>query len=126
MISLTAVQVIVIHDDIIEPHELQGLAPERSIEAAIDRIDNRIAYGLIADVYQLAACYAIFIAKALAFNDANKRTAFAALDTVLALNGIELVFDPEAAGEMIIKVVTDHADENDLAAWLRTLPNSLR
>ena len=124
MIGLTAPQVIVIHDGIIEPHELQGLAPHKSLEAAIDRIDHRTGYGLIADVYQLAACYAAFIAKAHAFNDANKRTAFAALDTVLAINGIELVFEPEAAGNMIIKVVTDNADENDLAAWLRTLPSS--
>ena len=124
MIGLTAAQVIVIHDDIIEPHELQGLAPDKSIEAAIGRIENRIGYGLITEVYQLAACYAAFIAKAYAFNDANKRTAFAALDTVLALNGIELVFESEVAGNMIIKVVTDNADENDLAAWLRTLPRS--
>jgi len=124
VIGLTAEQVIVIHDDIIESHELQGLAPDKSLEAAIGRIDNRIGYGLITDVYQLAACYAAFIAKAHAFNDANKRTAFATLDTVLALNGIELAFEAEAAGDMIIKVVTDLADENDLAAWLRTLPNS--
>lgn len=119
MIGLTPDQVIMIHDDVIKPHELQGLAPDKSLVAAIDRIDKRIDYSLMTDVYQLAACYAAFIAQAHAFNDANKRTAFAAMDTILALNQIELAYDPETAGDMIIKIVTGQADENDLAAWLR-------
>ena len=119
MIGLTPEQIILIHDDVIGPHELQGLAPDKSLHAAIDRIDNRIAYSLIVDVYQLAACYATFIAQAHAFNDANKRTAFAAMDTILVLNNIDLVYETETAGDMIIKIVTGSADENDLATWLR-------
>lgn len=123
MIGLTPAQVVMIHDDIIDANELQGLAQDKSIEAAIERIDNRIAYGLIGDVYHLAACYAVFIAQAHAFNDANKRTGFAAMDTVLALNGIELAYEAEDAGRMIIKIVNGLADENDLAEWLKTLPH---
>ena len=117
-------QVVIIHDDIIGANELQGLAPDESIEGTIDRVENRISYGLITDVYHLAACYASFISQAHAFNDANKRTGFAAMDTVLALNGIELVYEAEDAGGMIIKAVNGDADENDLAAWLRALPHS--
>ena len=120
LIGLVAEQVIMMHDDVIKPHELQGLAPDKSLVAAIDRIDKRIDYALINDVYQLAACYAAFIAQAHAFNDANKRTAFAAMDSILALNQIDLVYDPKTAGDMIIKIVTGQADENDLAAWLRS------
>lgn len=123
MIGLTPAQVVMIHDDIIDANELQGLVPDKSIEATIERIDNRIAYGLIGDVYHLAACYAAFIAQAHAFNDANKRTGFAAMDTVLALNGIELAYETEDAGRMIIKIVNRLADENDLAEWLKTLPH---
>lgn len=119
MIGLTPDQVIMIHDDVIKPHELQGLEPDKSLAAAIDRIDRRIDYALMTDVYQLAACYAAFIAQAHAFTDANKRTAFAAMDTILVLNQIELTYDPKTAGDMIIKIVTGQADENDLAAWLR-------
>jgi death-on-curing protein len=121
MIGLTPDQVIMIRDDVIKPHELQGLALDKSLAAAIDRIDRRIDYGLLTDVFQLAACYAAFIAQAHAFNDANKRTAFAAMDTVLALNRIELTYDTQIAGDMIIKIVTGRTDENDLAAWLRNL-----
>lgn len=109
-----------IHEDVIKPHELQGLAPDKSLAAAIDRIEKRIDYALITDVYQLAACYAAFIAQAHAFNDANKRTAFAAMDTVLVLNQLELAYDPKIVGDMIIKIVNGQADENDLAAWLRS------
>jgi len=74
-------------------------------------------------VYHLAACYASFIAQILAFNDADKRTGFAAMDMVLAFNGIELVYEAEDAGDMIIKVVKGEADENDLTAWLQALPH---
>jgi len=82
---------------------------------------NRLEYGLIGDVFELAACYAAFIAVAHAFNDANKRTAFATMDTILALNGIELDYgNPEEAGGMIVKVVLGEVDELGLAEWLRS------
>ena len=116
---LTAQQITRIHDSVIHPHELQGEAPDKSIIAAIGRVENRLAYGLINDVFALAACYAIAVAHA--FNDANKRTAFAAMDTLLALNGIELDYgNPEQAGGMIIKVVLGEVDELGLAEWLRS------
>lgn len=119
MIGLTEAHVIMIHDDVINSNELQGLAMDKSLASCIDRIDKRIEYSLIADVYHLAACYAAFIAQAHVFNDANKRTAFAAMDMILTLNGIELTYDSTVAGDMIIGIVTGRIDENDLAAWLR-------
>jgi death-on-curing protein len=119
MLGLTAAQVIIIHDDVIGPHELQGIAKDKSLDAAIGRIDTRMSYGLIGDIFDFAACYATFIASAHVFHDANKRTAFASMDTILALNGVELDYDTQAAGDMIIKIVTHQADENDLASWLR-------
>lgn len=117
---LSAVDVIHIHDTVIHSHELQGQASDKSVEAVITRVLNRFEYGLIPDVFGLAACYAAFIAVAHAFNDANKRTAFAAMDTILALNGVELDYgNPEEAGDMIIKVVLGEVDEEILADWLR-------
>lgn len=117
---LSAVDIIHIHDTVIHSHELQGEAPDKSVEAVITRVLNRFEYGLIPDVFTLAACYAAFIAVAHAFNDANKRTAFAAMDTILALNGVELDYgSSEEAGDMIIKVVLGEVDEAILADWLR-------
>ena len=118
---LSAQDVVLIHDDVIHAHELQGEAPDKSVEAVIARVLNRFEYGLITDVFELAACYAAFIVVAHAFNDANKRTAFAAMDTLLALNGIELDYgNSEQAGGMIIKVVLGEVDELGLAEWLRS------
>lgn len=123
---LSAKNVVLIHDSVISAHELQGEAPDKSVDAVIARVLNRFEYGLITDVFELAACYAAFIAVAHAFNDANKRTAFAAMDTILALNGVELDYgNPEEAGGMIVKVVLGEVDERGLAEWLRAVYDRL-
>ena len=44
---LSSQQVVEIHEFVIDAHELQGMAGDKSIEAIIARIDNRIAYGMI-------------------------------------------------------------------------------
>ena len=117
---LSAAHVIYIHQTVIKSNELQGQAPDKSVEAVVERVLNRVRYGQIQDVFELAACYAAFIAVAHAFNDANKRTAFATMDTILALNGIELAYgNPAHAGDMIIKIVLGEINEQDLAMWLR-------
>jgi death-on-curing protein len=117
---LSAAHVIYIHRTVIKSNELQGQAPDKSVEAVVERVLNRVRYGQIQDVFELAACYAAFIAVAHAFNDANKRTAFATMDTILALNGIELDYgNPTHAGDMIIKIVLGEINEQELAVWLR-------
>jgi len=83
-------EVVEIHEFVIFNHELQGMARDTSIEAIIARIDNRIVYGMIRDESELAACYACYLSVGHGFHDANKRTAFAAMDICLALNGISL------------------------------------
>ena len=119
MFFLKAEDVIQIHDDVIGPNELQGLAGGKSIEAVIGRIDNRIGYGLITDVFELAACYACYIAVGHAFNDANKRTAFVAMDICLALNGIDLEYETAETGDLVRKAAQNSLDEVEIAKWLR-------
>jgi len=118
---LAAGDVVSIHEKVIEPNELQGMARNKSIDAVINRIDNRIAYGMIRDVFELAACYACYIAVGHAFHDANKRTAFATMDICLVLNGIELDFETEEVSRMIINAAQEVVDEEELADWLRVL-----
>ncbi|MBT5827045.1 MAG: type II toxin-antitoxin system death-on-curing family toxin [Gammaproteobacteria bacterium] len=117
---LSSSQIIALHEQVISPNELQGMAGDKSIDAIISRINNRITYGLIEDVFELAACYACYISVGHAFNDANKRTAFSAMDICLAINGIELEFEPVEAGNIIIKAAQNIIDENELAQWLRS------
>jgi len=119
MIYLSTSEIITIHESVIEAHEVQGEAKNKSIEAVIARIENRIAFGLIRDVYELAASYACYIAVGHAFHDANKRTAFTAMDICLALNGIELQYNANEAGPLIVKAAQGIVDEMELAEWIR-------
>ena len=109
-----------IHDLVINQNELQGLAGDKSLDAVLARIENRMSFGMVSDVYELAACYACFLAVGQVFNDANKRTAFACMDVCLSLNGIELIYDHEQAGDLIINAALRVVDEIELSAWLRS------
>jgi len=116
---LSAQDVVALHELVINPGELQGVAQNKSIDAVVARVENRLHYGMINDVFDLAACYATYIAVGHAFNDANKRTAFAAMDTCLAANGIMLNYNTEEVGDKIRAVAQRQIDETDLANWLR-------
>ena len=120
MIFLSPKDVVGIHEYVIDDHELQGMARNKSIDAIIARIDNRIAYGMIRDEFELAACYACYLSVGHAFHDANKRTAFAAMDICLALNGISLDYNAAEVGSLIVKAAQGIVDELELADWLRT------
>ena len=121
---LTTETIIWLHEEVINVNELQGIATHKSIDAIVDRVINRINYGLINDVFDLAACYAVYIAVGYAFNDANKRTAFASMNTVLAINDIYLSYETEEAGNMIINAVLGNIDEQDISKWLRKKYNN--
>ena len=117
---LTNTDVIDIHDLVINQTELQGLAGDKSLDAVLARIKNRMSFGMISDEFDLAACYACFLAVGHVFNDANKRTAFACMDVCLSLNAIELVYDHEKVGDLIISAAQGIVDEIELSAWLRS------
>ena len=121
MRSLTADQVIAIHGRVILPDELQGMARNKSIEAVLGRIENRLAYGLMGDAFDLAACYVCYIAIAYCFHDANKRTAHTSMQLVLALNEIVIDYDVVQMGDKIIAAAQGFIEEDELAVYLRRL-----
>ena len=116
---LTAELVEAIHDEVLNPGELPGLALDKSLESALARIDNRLAYGLVGDVYDLAALYAMAIAQGHCFNDANKRTAHQCMDAVLDLNGVQIPWAVDEVGPKIIALAQGQIDDGTLADWLR-------
>ena len=116
---LSVDHIIAIHDEVLEPTELQGMAGDKSLEGALSRVDNRVKYGLIEDIYSLAASYATAISQAHCFNDGNKRTAFQVMDLILDLNGIHVIWDVEEVGQKIVLLSQSKLDETDLAQWLR-------
>lgn len=110
-----------LHELVIGSEELQGIAANRSLEAILNRVDNRIAFGMIEDSFALAACYACYLSVGHPFNDANKRTAFACMDTCLTLNGIELDYAQTEIGDLMIKTAQGLLEDVDIASWLRSL-----
>ena len=118
-ILLSVDHIIAIHDEVLEPSELQGMADDKSLEGALSRVDNRLKYGLIDDIYSLAASYAAAISQAHCFNDGNKRTAFQVMDLILDLNGINVIWDVEAVGQKIVLLSQSKLDEADLTQGLR-------
>ena len=118
-VTLSAEIVELIHDDVLNPGELQGRALDKSLEGALARVDNRLAYGLVEDIFDLAAHTAEAIAQGHCFNDGNKRTAFRSLYAVLDLNGLEPDFETEVIADKIILLAQSKLSAEDLAAWLR-------
>ena len=116
---LTPELVELIHDNILYPNELKGRAADKSLDSALARVDNRLAYGLIEYAFSLAACYAASISQGHCFNDGNKRTEFAALDACLDLNGIEIQWDTSEIGDKIIQLAQSKLSEEQLAEWMR-------
>jgi len=118
---LEAEDVLLIHEDVINKYELQGLAGDKSLCSVIGRIENRIKYGIIKDEFDLAANYAVVISVGHVFNDANKRTVFRSMDVCLRINGIALMYDTTEIGNIMIKVTQKLIDEIELASYLRSL-----
>jgi len=118
-VLLSADLVVTLHDAVLNPGELAGLTLDKSLEGALGRVENRLAYGMISDVFDLAAAYGIAITHGHCFNEANKRTAFRAMNAVLALNGVQVRWRAESIGPVIIRAAQRLLDEGELAFWLR-------
>ena len=116
---LSVDHIIAIHDEVLELNNFQGIGGDNSLEGALSKVDNRLNYGLIEDIYSLAASYAVAVSQAHCFNDGNKRTAFQVMDLILDLNGIHAVWDVEEVGQKIVLLSQSKLDEADLAQWLR-------
>lgn len=108
-----------LHASVLNPGELPGRARDKSLEAALARVENRLAYGLVNDVFDLAAAYAMAVARGHCFNDGNKRTAFRTMNAALALNGVRIRWNAEEIGQIIIRCAQGLMEDGDLADWLR-------
>lgn len=73
------------------------------------------------DVFDIAAGYAFGIAKAHAFVDGNKRTAFVACFTFLRLKGCNLRPEPKEGVRMMEELASSVVSETSFASWLRAM-----
>ena len=118
-VLLTVDDVIAVHDYVLSDHESQGLAGGKFLDGALGRVENRLNYGLIEDVFDLGASYAAAISQAHCFNDGNKRTAFQVMDVVLDLNGVQMAWDTEVIGQKVVLLAQSKLDDARFAEWLR-------
>jgi death on curing protein len=108
------------HDDQLRQHGgLPGLRDRGLLEAALARPRQRFAYEPGLDLADLAAAYAVGLARNHPFVDGNKRLAFLVCAVLLDLNGLSLDV-PEA--EVVVRMrqlASGELDEASLAEWLR-------
>lgn len=92
---LSVADVLALHQAMMEKFGFASapLRGEGMLESAIMR-PRMAAYYSEADIIRQAALLAVGISQAQAFLDGNKRTAFAASDVFLRLNGLAFAGDP--------------------------------
>ena len=113
--------VLIIHDRQIARHGgASGMRDIQLLEAAVERPRNKAAYGE-PSLEAIAAAYAFGIAKAHAFVDGNKRTAFVTSATFLRLNGFGLRPDPLDGVKAMEDLASGVRSEETFAVWLSKL-----
>ncbi|MFN3389049.1 MAG: type II toxin-antitoxin system death-on-curing family toxin [Allosphingosinicella sp.] len=95
-----------------------GIRDRGLLESALARPVNRWAYGED-DPAALAAAYAFGIARNHPFADGNKRTAWVLARLFLALNDVELRFEPAEAIAAMLSLAAGDLSEEALADWFR-------
>ena len=108
----------IIHDRQIARHGgASGLRDEGLLQNAMQRPVNKLQYE-DADTFECAAAYAYGIAKAHAFVDGNKRTAFVTSATFLRLNGWHVVTEPAEGVAYMEGLASDEVSEEKFKNWL--------
>ncbi|MEO8716342.1 MAG: type II toxin-antitoxin system death-on-curing family toxin [Acetobacteraceae bacterium] len=112
--------VLGLHDELLARYGgATGVRDRGLFESALARPLNRAGHG-DPDTVELAALYALAIARNYPFVDGNKRTAFAAMALFLRLNGLELQAAEAEAVEVVLKMAAQISDDDDFTKWVRS------
>lgn len=111
--------IVAAHEEQLAEHGgASGIRDNGALESAAARPRNSWSYGQT-DLLSLAAGYAFGIARNHPFVDGNKRTAFVAAVSFLAINGIELRIRRESGVTTFLALAAGELGEEDLADWFR-------
>ena len=111
--------VLALHEEQLAAHGgAEGLRDAGLLDSALARPLNHAGYGA-PDTAELAALYAIAIARNHPFLDGNKRTAFAAMVLFLALNGLELEAPEVEATVVALTMAAGDMPDAEFIAWVR-------
>jgi death on curing protein len=112
--------VLAIHEEQIAEHGgLAGVRDLPLLQSALARPQNLAAYGT-PDAADLAASYAVGVARNHAFLDGNKRTAWVVAETFLLKNGYELIARDDDGVTAMLAVAEGTMPEQEFAIWVRT------
>jgi death-on-curing protein len=120
--------VLAIHDRQLAEHGgAEGVRDEGLLESALARPQQMLAYAEPPpDLADLAAALAHGLARNHPFVDGNKRTAYVACRTFLALNGSGLAADVEDKYQTFLALADGRLPAEAFAAWLRERLRSRR
>jgi death on curing protein len=119
--------VFAIHDEQIAEHGgLAGIRDKALLLSALARPQHLANYEN-PDIADLAASYAVGIARNHPFLDGNKRTAFVvAAGVFLPLNGYWLIASGGEKVRVMLSVANASMPEDELASWFRANIESLK
>ena len=118
--------IVAVHERLIAEYGgSPGLRDEGLLESALARPLHLFHYGN-PSVVDLAAAYAVGIAKNHAFIDGNKRTAFVAAAVFLGRNGLLLTAAEADATVAMLGVAEGIMSEAQLASWLKDHSKPIR
>jgi len=116
--------VLGIHDEILRSEPgLSGDLGIGRLEGALSRVESRILYEGLQDVFGIAAMYAVALARGHVFNDANKRTALVTALTYLSIQGVD-VPRSDALEEIMVEVAEGTLNADELTEVLFSIASS--
>ncbi|MGA8194689.1 MAG: type II toxin-antitoxin system death-on-curing family toxin [Acetobacteraceae bacterium] len=118
-VRLSRQTILASHDEQLAEHGgAVGVRDEGLLESALARPLNRASYG-DPDMAELAALYAIAIARNHPFVDGNKRTAYVTLESFLELNGCEFPVSDRDAVIATLALASSAMSDDEFTAWVR-------
>ena len=115
-------QILLLHQALLESSGgLGGLRDEGMLDAAIAApLQSFGGQDLYPTLVDKASRLAFGLIQNHPFVDGNKRIGTHAMLVLLALNGVELVYEDEELIGIILKVAASEADEKELHAWIES------
>jgi death-on-curing protein len=111
--------VLALHEEQLAEHGgSPGLRDEGLLESALGKPPNLLSYGQ-PDLADLAAAYAVGLAKNHAFVDGNKRVSNVVTLTFLLLNGSDLKTDDTEQVRVWLAIADGTMSEERVANWIR-------
>jgi len=113
-------EILLAHDIQIERFGgMGGIRDEGLLESALAQPEATFSGELLhSTVYEQAAAYLYHIAKNHPFIDGNKRTAFAAMDVFLRMNGYILKLTDDQSYDLVLQVVQGNLGKEELINYI--------